>query len=267
MYLSGKGVSQNDSEAVKWFRKAEKQGNTKLFGELGWRLITQGKFDEAQTIIEKAHKLAPDISAWTLNMGHTYLLKGDHQTARRYYQKALLSILEDANPYAQFETAIAAFEFFIKKGWQVKACRSELDRIRPTFKQLKLAKTYYSQFFQYYQRGLFQKAMPLVENAYRLRKEILGEKHPSTLASLNNLALIYQKLGRLSEALPLYEKAYRLFSEVLGEKHPNTLTSLNHLAVIYQDLGRLSEALPLFEKAYRLRSEVLGEKWGGENDE
>jgi CHAT domain-containing protein len=78
--------------------------------------------------------------------------------------------------------------------------------------------------------------------------------------SLNNLALINQKLGRLSEALPLYEKNHRLSKELLGEKHPHTLNSLSNLATIYQDLGRSSEALPLDKKSYRLRKELLGEK-------
>jgi CHAT domain-containing protein/Flp pilus assembly protein TadD len=100
----------------------------------------------------------------------------------------------------------------------------------------------------------------LYEKAYRLRKEVLGEKHPGTLTSLSGLAFIYQAIGRLSDALPLYEKAYRLRKEVLGEKHPNTLGSLGNLAGIYQAIGRLSDALPLNEKAYRLIKEVLGEK-------
>jgi CHAT domain-containing protein/exonuclease VII small subunit len=126
--------------------------------------------------------------------------------------------------------------------------------------QLKLAKTYDSQVVQYYQQGLFKKALPLAKKAWKKRKEILGEKHPETLISLNNLALIYKKLGSLSHALPLYEKGYRFSKEVLGEKHPNTLLILNNLAMIYNELGRLSEALPLFEKGYRLSKEVLGEK-------
>ncbi|OQY52654.1 MAG: hypothetical protein B6247_16605, partial [Candidatus Parabeggiatoa sp. nov. 2] len=38
--------------------------------------------------------------------------------------------------------------------------------------------------------------MPLYEKSYRLSKEVLGEKHPFTLLTLNNLALIFQNLGR-----------------------------------------------------------------------
>ncbi|MEN8217069.1 MAG: CHAT domain-containing tetratricopeptide repeat protein [Pseudomonadota bacterium] len=139
------------------------------------------------------------------------------------------------------------------------ACVSSISA--PTLTQSELlAETYNKQVVQYYQQGLFKEALPLAEKALKIRTEIFGEKHPSTLLSLNNLALIYQNLGRLSEALPLSEKGYRLKKEVLGEKHPSTLTSLNNLAFIYQSLGRLSEALPLFEKGYRLTKDVLGEK-------
>jgi len=112
----------------------------------------------------------------------------------------------------------------------------------------------------YYQQGKFKQALPWAEKAFKIKTEVLGEKHPTTLASLNNLAMLYQNLGRLSEALPLVKKGYRLAKEVLGEKHRDTLTSLNNLAGIYQQLGRLSEALPLFEKAYRLTKDAIGKK-------
>jgi len=109
--------------------------------------------------------------------------------------------------------------------------------------------------------GRFSEALPLLEDGYRLYKDVLGEKHPDTLTSLINLAGIYRELGRLSEALPLFEDGYRLSKEVLGEKHPETLASLNNLAGIYLKLGSLEEALSLFEEGYRLSQETLGEKY------
>jgi CHAT domain-containing protein len=112
----------------------------------------------------------------------------------------------------------------------------------------------------YSELGSLSDSLPLLEKGYRLFSEVLGEKHPDTLSSLNNLATIYRNLGRLFEALPLLEKGYRLSKEVLGEKHPDTLSSLNNLAMIYSELGRLSESLPLSETGYRLFLEVLGEK-------
>jgi CHAT domain-containing protein/Flp pilus assembly protein TadD len=256
-YSLGKGVAQNGVEAAKWFLKAAEQGHADASEILGRILITQGKFDEARSVTEKAYQMEPQNVSLITNLGHTYLLKGEHQTARRYYQEALPLIPDDAS----FEKGpIADFELFIEKGWQVKVCQSELEWIRAAYEPFKLANTYYGQMFQYYQQGLFKEALPLAEKAWNLRKKILGEKHPSTLTSLNYLALIHRELGHLTEALPLLEKGYRLSKEVLGEKHPDTFNILNNLAIIYINLGHFTEALPLLEKAYRLFSEVLGKK-------
>jgi TPR repeat protein/CHAT domain-containing protein len=128
MYYNGKGVTQNNIEAAKWFRKAAEQGHASAFGSLGWILITQGKFDEAQSVTEKAHQKQPQAFAWAINLGHTYLLKGDSKTARRYYQKALPLIPDEAS-----QGPIADLKLFIEKGWQVKACQSELNWIKAAF--------------------------------------------------------------------------------------------------------------------------------------
>jgi hypothetical protein len=82
--------------------------------------------------------------------------------------------------------------------------------------QLKLAAHSHHQAVQYLQQGQFQKALPLAKTAYRLKNETLGEKHPDSLTSLINLALINQQLGRLSEALPLFDKGHRLYKTVLS---------------------------------------------------
>ena len=255
MYAEGNGVTQNDNEAIKWYRKAAKQGNPNAYGMWGWLLLTQGKFDEAQTLIEKAHQLDPQ-GYTSINFGHTYLLKGDRQTARSYYLKGLFAIQDDV---AFEQGPIAAFQLFIKKGWQVKACRSELAWFRSVFKQQKLAQTYAFQAMQHNEQGDFKQALSFAKKAYK-KKEFLGERNPYTILSRNNLAVIYQSLGRLSDALPLFEKIYHLNQEVFGEKHFVTVSSLNNLVVIYQDVGRLSDALQLSEKSYRLHQEVFGEK-------
>jgi len=130
------------------------------------------------------------------------------------------------------------------------------------YKQIKLeeAQQYNAKVLELYKKGEAQQAVLYAEKVFKIYKEVLGEKHPDTLTSLNNLALIYQDLGRLNEALPLSKQAYSLRLQVLGEKHRKTLTSLNNLADIYRAIGRLDEALPLFESALSLRKEVLGEK-------
>ena len=98
-------------------------------------------------------------------------------------------------------------------------------------------------------QGRYGEAEPLYREALQGRRETLGPRHPDTLTSLNNLALLYQAQGRYGEAEPLYQQALQGCRETLGPRHPHTLTSLNNLAALYQAQGRYGEAEPLFKQA------------------
>ena len=89
--------------------------------------------------------------------------------------------------------------------------------------------------------------------------KLLGEEHPSTLTSMNNLASTYRRQGRLQEAADLEEKVLEAEKRILGEEHPSTLTSMGNLASIYSDQGRLQEAVDLEEKVLEAQRRVLEE--------
>ncbi|MBQ3489037.1 MAG: tetratricopeptide repeat protein, partial [Clostridia bacterium] len=65
-----------------------------------------------------------------------------------------------------------------------------------------------------------RKALELNEKVYALQCKILGEEHPDTLTSLNNLATTYYQLGDLEKAAEMFEKVYALMCKILGEEHP-----------------------------------------------
>lgn len=88
---------------------------------------------------------------------------------------------------------------------------------------------------------------------------LLGDAHPHTLATLNNLAGVLKEQGRLDEAEPMYRRALETLERVNGEQHPNTLAAMNNLATLLVDLGRLDDAEPLFRGALRRLREVLDE--------
>jgi len=111
-----------------------------------------------------------------------------------------------------------------------------------------------------HQAGQYGPGITLAEQALALARRTFGERHPDTLQSLDNLALLYQRQGRHGEAEPLYRQALQLRREVQGERHPDTLTSLNNLAFLYASQGRHGEAEPLYRQALQLRREVLGER-------
>jgi hypothetical protein len=62
----------------------------------------------------------------------------------------------------------------------------------------------------------------------------LGERHPDTAASLNNLATFYYATDRLPEAAQMMAGVVEIFEQLLGPKHPNTITVKENLAMIQQ---------------------------------
>jgi phosphoribosyl 1,2-cyclic phosphodiesterase len=65
-------------------------------------------------------------------------------------------------------------------------------------------------------------------------KILLGEEHPDTLTSMNNLASTYGNQGKLREAAELQEKVLEVERMILGLEHSSTLTSMSNLAFIYK---------------------------------
>jgi Tetratricopeptide repeat/NB-ARC domain len=59
---------------------------------------------------------------------------------------------------------------------------------------------------------------------------VLGQGHPQTLASRNNLAGAYRAAGNLGRAISLYKQVLADQLLVLGTDHPHTLLSRNNLA-------------------------------------
>ena len=87
---------------------------------------------------------------------------------------------------------------------------------------------------------------------------MLGEHHPDTATSLNNLAELLRSQGDYAAAKPLYEQALAIDKEALGEKHPGYATDLNNLALLLQAQGDCAAARPLFEQALAINKAVLG---------
>ena len=61
------------------------------------------------------------------------------------------------------------------------------------------------------------------KRTFYLRRKVLGEEHPDTLHSLNNVAMEHGMHGRSKSAYDLFIKTFDMRKRVLGEKHPDTL--------------------------------------------
>ncbi|KAI5791005.1 hypothetical protein FPQ18DRAFT_410111 [Pyronema domesticum] len=75
-----------------------------------------------------------------------------------------------------------------------------------------------------------------------VQKQLLGEEHPDTVSSMNNLAINFHAQGRYREAEDLQMKVMETRKRIIGEEHPTTLISIQNLAFTLQDQGRINEA-------------------------
>ena len=228
------------------------------YGLLGWYLILQERFDEARKPTQKAHELAPKSMAWTVNLGHIYLLAGDGTTAREYYRQTLPLI---ASEEELVSGPVADFKLFIEQGWQIEDCRRELAWMRQEFEQtyawhLK-ADRYGKEAQTLYEQGQYLAA------AQQLAQAAEAEKASTTprLVDLANIltwaGYCYNLVDRYGEALDHYQQALVL-ARKLG-READIATLLNNIGGVYSSWGSYGEALDHFQQAL-----VLDRKLGRE---
>jgi serine/threonine protein kinase len=106
--------------------------------------------------------------------------------------------------------------------------------------------------------GLYQKAEPHLSSALELRQRLLGEDHPDTLHSINNLGALLGGANRWTEADALLRKGLSAARPALGDDHPTTLELLHNHAWVLANLGRFAEAEQLDRECLKIRLRVLG---------
>ncbi|KAK6206204.1 hypothetical protein QIS74_13623 [Colletotrichum tabaci] len=106
--------------------------------------------------------------------------------------------------------------------------------------------------------GDYYRAEATVLQAVRIRTGSLGQKHPSTLTSMANLASTYRHQGRWEEAEKLEVQVMETSKTKLRADHPSTLMSMANLASTYRNQGRWEEAEKLDVQAMETSKTKLG---------
>src|SRR5271168_3114181 len=90
-------------------------------------------------------------------------------------------------------------------------------------------------------RGKCERAEEMHREALKLRETVLRKEHPSTLTSMDNLALVLRHQGNLAhpfcsqnrfeQASTRYQRALSGYRQTLGSTHPTTLAvpGITHL--------------------------------------
>ena len=84
-------------------------------------------------------------------------------------------------------------------------------------------------------------------------KKILGEEHPDTATSYNNIGNTYYNIGDYNKALEYYELSLKIRKKILGEEHPDTAVSYNNIGNSYYNIGDYKKALEYLELSLKIR--------------
>ena len=87
-------------------------------------------------------------------------------------------------------------------------------------KELAKADADEQKLIQLYKDGDYAAAAKIGERIKQIRQRILGNEHPDHATSLNNLALLYNRMGSYERAEPLYLETIKIKEKVLGKEHP-----------------------------------------------
>ena len=110
-----------------------------------------------------------------------------------------------------------------------------------------------------HEMGDFAAAHRLSEKSVRALRAMLGDAHPDTLRSINDLGIMLQAQGDLTGAAPLLREALAGRRATLGDTHPVTLASIGNVGSLLQAQGDLAGAAPLLREALAGKRATLGD--------
>ena len=112
----------------------------------------------------------------------------------------------------------------------------------------------------YLDLGLSVEAQREIERAILLRRRVLGEQNPDTLASLSSLAQALHAQGKNGQSEALDTRILEIRRRTQGENNPATLSTMNDLIGVYRDETKYAQAAALMAKALEIQQRTLGEE-------
>jgi hypothetical protein len=109
-------------------------------------------------------------------------------------------------------------------------------------------------------RGRYREAQPLLEKVLAIHRKVLGEEHPDTAQSINNVASTLNSQGKYAAAAEGHRKALAIRRKVLGDENPHTATSYDNLGFSLNGQGLYAAAEESLRKALDIYRKVLGEE-------
>jgi serine/threonine protein kinase/tetratricopeptide (TPR) repeat protein len=106
--------------------------------------------------------------------------------------------------------------------------------------------------------GLYDKAIPLLEDALDTRKAVLGPEHLDVARSMNTLATLLYAKGDFARAEALQRDVLAMRRKLLGNENLEVAKSLNNLGNMLGQRGDYTGAEALYRESLAIRRKLLG---------
>jgi hypothetical protein len=108
-------------------------------------------------------------------------------------------------------------------------------------------------------QGKIFEAKALHEQAFAMRKQMLGSEHCSIGDSQFLIAMVNKKLGKLHQSAALFERCLQTVRDARGARHPVVATVLYQLGDVFNQMGKLINAKDNFLESLDIRVSVYKE--------
>jgi serine/threonine protein kinase/Flp pilus assembly protein TadD len=106
--------------------------------------------------------------------------------------------------------------------------------------------------------GVYARGEALLARAIDIRRRVLGPEHRDTLASMDELGVVFNKDNRYAEAEKLNREVFQVRRRALRPQNLDTVTSMFHLAKVLYAEGHYGEAEKLERDVLDVQRRVLG---------
>lgn len=273
--ITAKELLDQGAEKVVSELKDQPAAQARLLDSIGRLYLSIGGYDRAQPLLEESLKLRRqtlgeqhlDVAESLHDLGALVYERGDYARSETLYREAyrlrhkLLGVehLYTADSMAGLGRALIALGKFAEAEPLVReALALRRKQLPPDHKDIANSLLHgLGRLLN--EQGKFAEAAETFRESLAIHRKLYGAEHPSTAASMNNLAVMLRELGDYQGAEALAREALSLRRKLHGEEHPDVTGNMVSLAALLQDKGEYQEAEQLYRQALLLRRKLFGE--------
>ncbi|MEM7674527.1 MAG: tetratricopeptide repeat protein [Myxococcota bacterium] len=227
----------------------------------GLALFIAGRFKEAEPLFRKALSITGEVAGILHNLAEILLRRSAHEEAEQVARRAV-----DA-----YRGALGRHEMTATAMQNLARARMELGDLEGAEATLKEALTMVEGAPSralalalsnlgglQLRQGRLKESEATLRRSISISREVLGEAHPHSSATLCALGSTLFFAGREREAEQAYREAVNLIETHLGPEHPNLNTALVALANLHLRRGDAVPARDYAERALKIATNEFG---------